>query len=117
MVRGRSADGAANPIVDGVTLATSWDPYLSPRALAAYSSLSQRLLRSFLTAPDHPLPHYRVGGRVLVKRSDFDAWIQVSREPAHSRDADAIVRVMMGLDGANESTHRHGRSTVTPRRV
>jgi hypothetical protein len=95
--------------------ATAWDPYFSISALASHSTLSARLLRSFLTAPDHPLPHYRVGGRVLVKRSDFDAWIQIFRQPADSRDAD--VRSLMGLDGATESPHRHGRSTVTPRRV
>ena len=97
--------------------ATSWDPYFSIKALTSYSSLSERLLRAFLTAPDHPLPHYRVGGRVVVKRSDFDAWIEVYREPADSRDADAIVHALMGLDGANESPHRHGRSTMTPRRA
>ena len=96
---------------------TPWDPYFSISALASYSTLSTRLLRSFLTAPDHPLPHFRVGGRVLVKRSDFDAWIQIFRQPADSRDADAIVRAMMGLDETDESPHRHGRSTVTPRRA
>jgi hypothetical protein len=53
--------------------AMSWDPYFSIKALASYSSLSERLLRSFLTAPDHPLPHFRVGSRVVVKRGDFDA--------------------------------------------
>ena len=39
---------------------------LSLKALAAYSSLSERMLRAFLRDPDRPLPHYRVGGRVLL---------------------------------------------------
>jgi hypothetical protein len=77
--------------------ATWWDPYLSIRALASYSSLSGRLLRGFLTATDHPLPHFRVRGRVLVKRSDFDAWIQVFRH--EGSDPEAIAeRILTSLD-------------------
>jgi excisionase family DNA binding protein len=68
---------SATQAVDTVALATTWDPLLSVRALAAYSSLSERLLRSFLRDPEHPLPHYRIGGRVLVRRSEFDAWLTV----------------------------------------
>ncbi len=89
-------DSAAR--VDGVALTTSWDPYLSLKALAAYSSLSERILRSFLSAPDRPLPHYRVGGRVLVRRSEFDGWIQVFRR-AGDGDAETIaVRILTDLD-------------------
>jgi excisionase family DNA binding protein len=77
--------------------ATSWDPYLSIKTLSNYSSLSARLLRSFLTASDHPLPHYRVGSRVLVKRSDFDGWIQIFRH--EGSDPEAIAeRILMSLD-------------------
>lgn len=92
-------------ILDSVSLATSWDPYLSLRALAAYSSLSERLLRSFLSAPEHPLPHYRVGGRVLVKRAEFDAWIQVFR---HSEDDEAETiaeRILADLDARPRARH------------
>lgn len=77
--------------------ATSWDPYFSIKALSNYSSLSTRLLRSFLTAPDHPLPHFRVGSRVVVKRSDFDGWIQIFRHEGN--DSDAIAeRILSSLD-------------------
>jgi hypothetical protein len=77
--------------------ATSWDPYFSIKALSSYSSLSTRLLRSFLTAADHPLPHYRLGGRVLVRRSDFDGWIQIFRH--EGSDPEAIAeRILMNLD-------------------
>jgi len=51
-----------------------------------------------------------------VKRTDFDDWIQVFRQPPDERDATAIVHTMMGLDGPAESPHRHGRSTIAPRR-
>jgi hypothetical protein len=50
------------------------DAYLPLRALATYSGLSVRTLRNYLTDLARPLPHYRIGGRVLVKRSEFDTW-------------------------------------------
>ena len=44
------------------------------RALAEYSCISVRSLRDHLIDPAHPLPCYRIGGKVLVRRSEFDAW-------------------------------------------
>lgn len=52
------------------------DHYLPLRELARYSGLSVRTLRSYLVNSTAPLPHYRVGGRVLVRRSEFDMWAQ-----------------------------------------
>jgi hypothetical protein len=83
--------------VDGLVVATSWDPYFSLKALATYSSLSERMLRAFLRDPEQPMPHFRVGGRVLVRRSDFDAWIQVFRHDGS--DPEAIAeRILTSLD-------------------
>jgi lambda repressor-like predicted transcriptional regulator len=50
------------------------DAYLPLRRLAAYAGLSVRTLRAYLTHPSSPLPHYRIGGKILVRRSEFDAW-------------------------------------------
>ncbi|MBI4271555.1 MAG: hypothetical protein HY615_14565 [Candidatus Rokubacteria bacterium] len=60
-----------------VVLSTLLDPYLSLKALAAYSSLSTRTLRSFINRPPaEALPCYRVTeGKLLVRRSEFDAFI------------------------------------------
>jgi len=66
------------------------DPYLSIRALAAYSGLSIRKLRSLLTDRVHPLPHHRIGRKILVRRSDFDGWIAVYRRRG-AVDVDRIV--------------------------
>lgn len=63
-------------VVEGVEITTPLDPYLSLRALATYSGCSVRWLRDRLTDLHHPLPHYRLpGGKALVRRSDFDAWL------------------------------------------
>ena len=50
--------------------------YLSIGELSTYSGLSPRYLRGALSHPVHPLPHYHVGRRVLVRRCDFDDWIE-----------------------------------------
>jgi hypothetical protein len=48
--------------------------YLPLKALAPYAGLSVRTLRGYLHDPANPLPHYCVGGKILVRRADYDAW-------------------------------------------
>lgn len=62
-------------VVDQVAVSLALDPWLSLRALAGYSGLSMRKLRYLLVDPHHPLPRYRVDGKILVRRSDFDRWM------------------------------------------
>jgi hypothetical protein len=71
-------------------LPRSDDGYLSLRALSAYAGLSVQRLRDYLVDPASPLPDYRVGGKILVRRSEFDLWIRDFRaaEPA---GIDAVV--------------------------
>ena len=71
------------------------DGYLPLRALASYSGLCVRTLRSYLSHPVRPLPHYRVGRKVLVKRSEFDVWITGFREES-APQVDAIVAAVLG---------------------
>lgn len=50
------------------------DAYWSLQTLSRYAGLSVRTLRGYLQHPVTPLPHYRVGGKILVRRSEYDAW-------------------------------------------
>jgi excisionase family DNA binding protein len=77
-----------------VTVGIPLDPFLSLKALAAYSGLSVRKLRDCLDDPRHPLPHYRVGGKILVRRSEFDAWIATYRRVGDTA-VDRIVAAVM----------------------
>jgi len=64
------------------------DPYLPLRALASYSGLSVRRLRQLLDDRARPLPRYRVGGKILVRRSEFDQWMVAQRDdPGAARPA------------------------------
>ena len=51
------------------------DRYFDLRRLADYSCLSVRTLRALLHLPVDPLPAFRVEGKILVRKSQFDAWL------------------------------------------
>jgi hypothetical protein len=67
------------------------DEYLPLRKLAAYAGLSLRTLRSHLASGSHPLPHYRIGGKILVRRCDYDRWAVQFRVERPAVSIDALV--------------------------
>lgn len=80
------------------TLAADDDRYLDLEALAAYSGLSTKSLRRACTAAVNPLDYTMVRptgtgrGRVLVRKRDFDRWVENQRrsgaEPATATGTD-----------------------------
>jgi len=71
--------------------------YLSLKQLARYSGLGVRTLRERLRDPHNPLPHQKIGDRVLVRVSAFDAWMDGFRVagpqlPAHLQPVMARAR-------------------------
>jgi hypothetical protein len=44
-----------------------------------------------------PLPHFQVGGKILVKQSEFDAWIAAFRVSTASRVDDIVLDVLKVL--------------------
>jgi len=91
----RAAVGQVRGVLaERVVVSTHLDPFLSVKALAGYSGLSVRKLRDLLADPGHPLPHYRIGGRILVRRSEYDAWTLRYRQVGDA-DVDHIVAETM----------------------
>lgn len=85
--------GALRP-VSSVAVRLDLDPYFSLQALAGYCHLSRRTLQALVNDPRDPLPSFRVGGKILVRRSEFDAWMARRRnrkplEAARLATADA----------------------------
>jgi excisionase family DNA binding protein len=82
-------------VVDRVVVSTPLDPFLPLRQLATYAGLSVRKLRELLDDPTCPLPAYQVGGKILVRRSEFDAWMAAHRRQ-RGADVDNIVNEVLG---------------------
>jgi hypothetical protein len=83
------------------------DRYMRLGELVRYSSLSPATLRRFIADPVHPLPVHRVLDRVwLVRRSEFDRWVQereamaAARAPEPARALSPEVRrIAMAVKG------------------
>ena len=50
--------------------------WLDLRALQRYACVSERTLREWVHRPIDPLPAVRVGRKILIRRSSFDAWLE-----------------------------------------
>ncbi|MBI4636280.1 MAG: helix-turn-helix domain-containing protein [Candidatus Rokubacteria bacterium] len=87
---GRPVAQVRGVLADRVVVSTPLDPFLSLRALAGYSGLSVRKLRDYLDDPAHPLPCYRCGGKIVVRRSEFDVWMTAYRRVGRA-NVDEIV--------------------------
>jgi hypothetical protein len=83
---------------DNVVPFSLLDPYFSLKNLSAYSDLSVRTLRTLLSRPVNPLPHYRLDGKILIKKSEFDTWLIQYRRASPPQDLDTIVNdILRGL--------------------
>jgi excisionase family DNA binding protein len=74
--------------------------YLGVRELAGVSGLSVKTLRRAIADPLAPLPHYRVGAKILVRRSDFEGWMagrKVSRDNILARVERAAAELQRSL--------------------
>ena len=84
-------------IAERVVVSTPLDPFLSLRALATYSGMSVRTLRGHLEDPHYPLPCYRVGGKILVRRSEFDTWMARHRQVGRANIDQLVANVLKDL--------------------
>jgi hypothetical protein len=84
-------------LAERIIVSTPLDPFLSLRTLVNYSDLSIRKLRELLDDPVRPLPHYRIGGKILVRRSEFDAWMVVHRHIRPSQVSALVDDVLHNL--------------------
>ena len=74
--------------------------WLDLKALTRYASISERTMRQWIHRASNPLPAVRVGAKILVRRSEFDRWLENHRlEPT---DVGCIVNEMVAdLIGTN----------------
>ncbi|MBW2090671.1 MAG: helix-turn-helix domain-containing protein [Deltaproteobacteria bacterium] len=81
--------------------------FLDLKRLARYSSLSVSCLRAHIRRGS--LPGYRIRGKILVKRSVFDRWVEGYRIESQ-QDLSAIVDdVMSEIRGGSDTlSEGHG---------
>ena len=77
-------------------MSPQFDGYMDLKALSAYSTMSIRTLRRHLEDVSHPLPCFRPGKKVLVKRSVFDQWL--NQFESRGRPSLALAMKELGLD-------------------
>lgn len=51
------------------------EQYYDLRQLSKYSSMGVSTLREYLRRRPQ-IPHFKLNGKILVKRSEFDAWME-----------------------------------------
>ena len=84
-------------------IGTEW---MGLRQLTQYANISERTLRIWIHAPVDPLPAVRVAGKILVRRSELDAWLARHRiKPLEALDLDGIVReALQGITHGRQSS-------------
>lgn len=72
------------------------DEYFDLRGLSAYSKLGVSTLRDYIRRGQFPA--YKVKGKVLIKRSKFDVWVERHQVKKEKRDLNSIANdVIEGL--------------------
>ena len=71
--------------------------WLSLRDLTEYAAVSDRTLRHWLNRSTDALPADRVEGKILIRKSQFDEWLEHHRiQPTAAIDVDGIVNGLLG---------------------
>jgi excisionase family DNA binding protein len=70
--------------------------WMSLRQLARYLPLSERTIRAWIHSPVDALPAVRVGGKILVKRLEVEAWLERHRvKGLRDVDLDSVVNEVL----------------------
>lgn len=83
------------------------DQYFDLPRLSEYSCLGVGTLRDYCR---QGLPHFKPKGKVLVKKSEFDAWIEQFRCENESVK-DIVNEVIESLKGDKSDSYSGGHST------
>jgi excisionase family DNA binding protein len=69
--------------------------YLDLRRLSTYSSMAIPTLRDYLK--EGGLPYYRLRGKILVRKSNFDTWIEQFKVDERNDLEDLVNEAIEGL--------------------
>ena len=70
------------------------DKFLDLRELSRYSCLAVPTLRDYMR---EGMPHFKLKGKILVKRSEFDGWLEFFRVNRNQELNELVDGVIRGL--------------------
>ena len=75
---------------ESVRITPEW---LSLRGLGEYAQVSERTLRGWIHSGVDPLPAVKIRGKVLVRRQQFDSWVERHKiQSLEGAQIDSIVK-------------------------
>jgi hypothetical protein len=75
-------------------MTTETDQYFDLKSLSSYSCLAVPTLRDYMR---EGLPYFKLKGKVLVKRSEFDEWIECFRVNKNQELNEIVERAINSL--------------------
>jgi|SRR5580700_9179797 hypothetical protein len=89
----RTSHTDAGRVGPSATLGKEW---LGLKQLTEHADISERTLRAWIYSRRDPLPAAKVSGKVLVRKADFDRYLEQHRvKPFHEVDLDGIVQEVL----------------------
>lgn len=73
--------------------------WLDLRQLTNYAAVSERTLRAWIHDPVNPLPAYRVGSKILVKKREFDSFIERHKIQPSEIVNSVVDKILTGVTG------------------
>ncbi len=73
------------------------DQLFDLRGLSAYSALAVPTLRDYLKDGRNPVPYFKVKGKILVRKSEFDRWLEDFRVNRRQHVQTVVDEVMTSL--------------------
>lgn len=73
------------------------DQYFDLKGLEAYSSIKVPTLRDYIKSGD--LPCFKLKGKILIRKSEFDAWIEEFRHNRKKELNRIVDEVLTSLTG------------------
>jgi excisionase family DNA binding protein len=77
---------------------TDWrsPEWMGLRQVTDYASVCERTVRSWIHSAVDPLPAARVRGKILIRRTELDSWLERHRIRTFvAVDVDAVVRSVL----------------------
>ena len=81
-----------NTVETGIILK---DQYLDLRRLSVYSSLGIGTLRDYIR--EGTLPYFKVRGKILIRKCEFDVWMEEHRGEAYQDLGSMVDEIMNNL--------------------